>query len=224
MQACLPVYCGGIGIIKAKSNASSAYIFSKLSCVKLEVFLLPDTLPLPPHLVILTMLSSTGKLAATLMCSNHLPISETGPWLYSKILSSHSSAQNVMLRMLLANSQKELGAWLEALPVPSLGLHLSDNELRIIVSLRHGVPTCTECICICNEKVGILGTHGLKCKKSKGRLSLHQAVNDIIARALNLAKIPAMLEPSGIIREDNKWPDRVTNVPWVSPASHAYAG
>ena len=161
-QACLPVYCGGIGIIKAKSNASSAYIFSKLSCVKLEVFLLPDTLPLPPHLVILTMLSSTGKLAATLMCSHHLPISETGPWLYSKILSSHSSAQNVMLRMLLANSQNESGAWLEALPVPSLGLHLSDNELRIIVSLRHGVPTCTECIYICNEKVGILGTHGLK--------------------------------------------------------------
>ena len=51
-------------------------------------------------------------------------------------------------------------------------------------------------------------------KKSKGRFSRHHAVNDIIARALNLANFPAMLEPSGIVREDNKWPDGMTNVAW----------
>ena len=51
-------------------------------------------------------------------------------------------------------------------------------------------------------------------KKSKGRFSRHHAVNDIIARALNLANFPAMLEPSSIIREDNKRPDGMTNVPW----------
>ena len=39
-------------------------------------------------------------------------------------------------------------------------------------------------------------------------------MNDIIARALNLANFPAMLEPSGIVREDNKRPDGMTNVPW----------
>ena len=54
-----------------------------------------------------------------------------------------------------------------------------------------GVPTCVEHTCGCNEKVGILGTHGLKCKKS--RFSRHHAVNDIIARALNLANFPSML-------------------------------
>ena len=74
---------------------------------------------------------------------------------------------------------------------PSLGLHLSDNGLRVVVSLCLGVPTCVEHTCGCNEKVGILGTHGLKCKKS--RFSRHHAVNDIIARALNLANFPSML-------------------------------
>ena len=115
---------------------------------------------------------------------------------------------------LLAVTQKEAGSWLEALPVPSLGLHLSDNELRIVTSLRLGVPTYTEHTCICNEKVGILGTHGLKCKKSKGRWSRHHSVNDIIARALTLANDPAILEPPGIVREDNKRPDGMTNIPW----------
>ena len=39
-------------------------------------------------------------------------------------------------------------------------------------------------------------------------------MNDIIARALNLANVPAMLEPAGIVREDNKRPDGMTNIPW----------
>ena len=36
---------------------------------------------------------------------------------------------------LLAVAEKEAGSWLEVLPAPSLGLHLSNNELRIVVSL-----------------------------------------------------------------------------------------
>ena len=102
---------------------------------------------------------------------------------------------------------------MEALPVPSLGLHLGDNELRIVTSLCLGIPTCAEHTCICNEKVGILGTHGLKCKKSRGQFSCHHSMNDIIARALNLANVPAMLEPAGIVREDKR-PDGMTNVLW----------
>ena len=103
------------------------------------------------------------------------------------LLSSSVDAQDEA--RLLASAQKESGAWLEALPVPSMGLHLSDNELRVVVSLRLSVPTCAEYTYAFNEKVGILGIHGLKRKKSKGRFSHHHAVNDIIARALNLAKL-----------------------------------
>ena len=62
--------------------------------------------------------------------------------------------------------------------------------------------------------MGILGTHGLKCKKSKGRWSCHHSVNDIIARALTLANVPAILEPPGIVPEDNKRPGGMTNIPW----------
>ena len=38
-------------------------------------------------------------------------------------------------------------------------------------------------------------------------------MNDIIAWALDLANVPAMLEPAGIVREDKR-PNGITNVPW----------
>ena len=216
-QASLPVRFGGIGIIKATSITSSAYISSKLSCVELEASLLPDHLPLSPSPGNLDHAFSNWKV-----CSNTdaLPSStRQRDWsvavfqnIQQSLLSSSVDAQDEA--RLLASAQKESGAWLEALPAPSLGLHLSDNKLRVVVSRRLGVPICAEHTCACNEKVGILGTRGLKCKKSKGRFSCHRAVNDIIARALNLADFPAMLEPSGIVREDNKRPDGMTNIPW----------
>ena len=76
------------------------------------------------------------------------------------------------------------------------------------------MPICAEHTFSCIEKVGILDTHGLKFKNSKGRFSRHHVVNEIIARALNLANFSAILELTGIVREDNKLPDGMTNVPW----------
>ena len=139
-QASLPVRFGGvdIGIIKATSIASSAYISSKLSYVEFEASLLPDNIPLPP---------SPGDLDHAFInwkaCSNTdaLPSStRQRDWSLAvfqntqqSLLSSTVDAQDEA--RLLASAQKESGAWLVALPVPSLGLHLSDNELRIVVSL-----------------------------------------------------------------------------------------
>ena len=76
---------------------------------------------------------------------------------------------------LLVVAEKETESWLEALPVPSLCLHLSNDKLRIIASLHLGVPICTEYTCVCNESVWILSTHVLKCKISKRRWFCHQS-------------------------------------------------
>ena len=59
-----------------------------------------------------------------------------------------------------------------------------------------------------------LGTHGLSCRNSSGRLHRHAALNDIIHKALTSANVPARLEPSGLCRSDGKRPDGVTIVPW----------
>ena len=59
-----------------------------------------------------------------------------------------------------------------------------------------------------------LDTHGLSCRFSKGRHSRHAALNDIIKRSLESAKVPCHLEPTGLYRSDGKTPDGASVVPW----------
>lgn len=44
----------------------------------------------------------------------------------------------------------------------------------------------------------------------------HNAVNDLIKRALVSANVPAMLEPTSLSRDDGKRPDGLTVLPWAN--------
>ncbi|XP_037034226.1 uncharacterized protein LOC119073006 [Bradysia coprophila] len=115
---------------------------------------------------------------------------------------------------LLANIGSEAGAWLNAFPFSSLGTLLDDQSFRIAVSLRLGLPLCVPHTCVCGVQVDELGLHGLSCKYSAGRYARHAIVNDLLKRALVTSKVPAMLEPTGCNRSDDKKPDGLTLVPW----------
>ena len=118
---------------------------------------------------------------------------------------------------LMAASTKVSGAWLNALPISSLGLRMDDNTIRVPVGLRLGTTLCRPHACLhCGAEVNHLGTHGLSCVRSEGRHHRHAALNDIVHRALTAAHIPSRLEPSGIFRSDGKRPDGITVVPWKS--------
>ena len=116
---------------------------------------------------------------------------------------------------LLATSSKESGAWLNALPISSLGLKMDNDTFRIAVGLRLGSSLCrTHTCCHCGAEVDSLATHGLSCRWIEGRHFRHAALNDIIHQALSSAKIPSRLEPSGVYRADGKRPDGISVVPW----------
>ena len=116
---------------------------------------------------------------------------------------------------LLATSAKESGAWLNALPISSLGLRMDDNTIRVSVGLRLGTTHCRPHACHhCGAEMNHLGTHDLSCVRSEGRHHRHAALNDIVHRALTAAHITSRLEPSGIFRSDGKRPDGITVVPW----------
>ena len=115
---------------------------------------------------------------------------------------------------LLAVSAPIAGVWLNAIPMPSLGLKLDNESLRICVALRLGVEITMPYTCVCGKPVQGNATHGLDCRKSSGRHARHSAVNNIIQRALSAAGVPSHLEPTGLSRDDGKRPDGATIVPW----------
>ena len=95
---------------------------------------------------------------------------------------------------------KESSAWLQALPISSLGLRLDDASLRIAVGLRLGTATCGAHQCRhCGVEVDGRGIHGLSCRHSEGRHYRHGTVNSFIHKALVSAKIPSQLEPAGFL-------------------------
>ena len=68
--------------------------------------------------------------------------------------------------------------WLGALPVPTLGTKLDNED-----SLWFGVPIFEYTSCVCGTNVDIFGTHGLSCWSSACRI-LRTAVNKMICRVL----------------------------------------
>jgi len=52
------------------------------------------------------------------------------------------------------------------------------------------------------------------CKQAPSRIARHQAINDVIARAITAAGVPVTKEPVGLARLDGKRPDGLTLIPW----------
>lgn len=132
---------------------------------------------------------------------------------YHSLLRNFSDQPRDLAR-LLAASTKEFSAWLHALPAASLGNLLDNDSLRITLALRLGAPVGTRHKCRCGAVVEETGHRGLCCVKNAEKLSRHNALNEIIWRALVLCNIVAVLEPQGVDRDDGKRPDGLKQVPW----------
>ena len=126
-----------------------------------------------------------------------------------------SSADSRAKARLLAGKQKESGSWLSAPTVTALGLHMTNDSIRIAVGLQLGAPLCMLYNCpLCGNPVDYSGVHGLSCRSSRGRIPRHTALNGIVHRALATANVPATLEPGGLCRGDGKRPDGMSITPW----------
>ncbi|CAH2088946.1 unnamed protein product [Euphydryas editha] len=100
------------------------------------------------------------------------------------------------------------------MPSKNLGKLLDNESFRICIGLRLGARLCFEHRCLCGKEVDSFGLHGLSCNKISGRFSRHGSLNETIKRALATIDVPALIEPTGISRDDGKRPDGLTLIPW----------
>ena len=117
---------------------------------------------------------------------------------------------------ILASRARHAGAWLNALPISTYGLRMSNDVIRAVVGFRLGCRLCEPHLCRCGALVDAYGTHSLACNRSAaaGRQLRHHLINDIICRSLARANIHSSREPLGLYRSDGKRPDGVTLTPW----------
>lgn len=102
----------------------------------------------------------------------------------------------------LCTESKEAGAWLNALPIVSIGLRMEPDVFHVAIGLRLGLSVGISRNC--GAEVDQLGLHGLTCS---GRGCLFVLVPLITSsRNLDSAKVPSIVEPSSILRSDNKRP------------------
>ena len=80
-------------------------------------------------------------------------------------------AEQVSRVRLLVMAKKESRAWLNALPVSSVGTLLDSDSFRVAIALRVGVDVCIPHSCRCGGRINSRGFHGLSCIYSAGSLS-----------------------------------------------------
>ena len=216
-QASLPVRHGGLGLRRLPDLALPCFIASLTSSLSLSRAICPS-LPIadPPTLgeAIRTFSEVPGV--------NDLPADGTAlhqrAWddaaCRAKRESLLDTANQLHRARLLAAADPHSGSWLHALPLPSLGLHLDDETVRVAVALRLGAPVCQPHRCRCGRQVDNLGHHGLSCRFSAGRLPRHANLNDVVKRSLAAAGVPSWLEPVGLDRGNGRRPDGLTVFPF----------
>ena len=86
-------------------------------------------------------------------------------------------ADQVCRARLLATAQRESGAWLNALPVSSLGTLLDSESFRVAIALRVGADVCIPHSCRCGGRMDSRGLHGLSCRYSAGRFPRYSTMS-----------------------------------------------
>ena len=157
LQATLPVKVGGLGFQSASTLAPSAFLASAEGASELMRQLLPASLSTVSYLEKDKAWSAWKQAAPEGMSAPPNPTRQAA-WdrpivhhIFDTILDR--CADETSQSRLLGAATSESGAWLNAPPVSSLGLRMSNKTVRIAMGLRIGAPLCLPHNCKCGEHV-----------------------------------------------------------------------
>ena len=224
-QGCLPVANGGLGIRRATDLSLPAFLSSAHGAQQGMRKLLPQPIFDNEYQARLDAETAWGETFnnngdAVQPENKNLQASWDSllcKFKYDQLLeSTPAMVEKARIRAVASEHSSD---WLNALPVPALGLKLDNSSTRIADGLRLGTPLCEPYRCICGSLVDSSGRHGLSCKKAKGTTARHGHANGLIKRALASAQVPSVLEPPGLTRSDGRKPDGLTLFPWSNGKS-----
>ena len=164
-QASLPVRFGGLGIRSAAQLAPSAFLASAAGSSDLVHLILPPhlrSMPLPNLEDVRALWSRGHDQPPPVGPVSHRQKAWDTPKVSATAESLLVNAPEPSSRTrLLASSVKESGAWLNALPISSLGLRMDDNTIRVSIGLRLCSSRCRPHTCQhCGAEVYRLAVHG----------------------------------------------------------------
>ena len=217
-QASLPVRMGGLGVRRIEDLALPCFISSLQASLPLVQEICPRLANTARPQSLTHALELFSDRCGPSVDLNSLPSASQRAWDTAAAEVSRARllepANQRDRARLLASSQPHSGAWLQAVPIASLGLLLDDETVRVAVALRLGAPICTPHQCRCGRRMDQFGHHGLSCRLNAGRLPRHANLNDVVKRGLASAGIPSILEPIGLDRGDGRRPDGLTVFPF----------
>ena len=217
-QAVLPNRYGGLGLRQLADVALPSYVSSLYRCSQLIGAILPSSLTSAADQERCSAVADWQSQAGDRCAPDCEKRQQQKAWdsvlAEKKLDQLHMEADQLGRARLLSAAAPESGAWLHAVPTASLGTNLDQDTLRIAIALRVGADVCSEHRCKCGSLADTRGHHSLTCRFSAGRHPRHTALNDVIRRALDSARVPAILEPHGIERRDGKRPDGMTLFPF----------
>ena len=220
-QATLPTRHGGLGVRSVESLALPCYIASLTAATPLISSIIPKIVVGDAPSALKPAIDCSQASTGVIELPDRSVSGQQRTW--DDVASAAcrdqlmSDLDQVHRARFLASCQSHTAAWLQALPVASLGLLLDPETVRIAIALRLEAPVCEPHACrLCGRQVKRLGHHALSCQKSAGRFPRHGHINDLVKRSLSAAGIPSVLEPVGLDRGDGRRPDGLTTFPFSS--------
>jgi len=151
LQASLPVGNGGLGVRSAKMPAPSAFLASSVSTLELQQYILPEGIKDLADQSVVSVENIWTSLSGTVVPTSearHIQKAWDRPVVVNHIDQLLSRTSNeVDKARLLAATAKQSGDWLQAAPIASVGLKLSDEAVRVAVAHRLGCRACEPYTC-----------------------------------------------------------------------------
>ena len=187
-QAILPVSKGGIGNASVSQIALPDFLAAATGAKCALSCILPEEYVDAPFEKALNLWLTKANLSEAPLdfIQKHWtsPLSDTT---FDQLITD-LDVENV--KRLTAYQDPFGSAWLNVVPSKNLGLKLTDQQLRISLSLRLGTKVCEKHTCRCGKLVEENGHHGLSCARSAGRFSRHHNLNTLVKQALSSIKVP----------------------------------